>query len=65
MNWDMAKGKWSQVKGAAKEQWGDLTDDELNQAAGNREQLVGMIQEKYGKAKADAEHEVDEFVASL
>ncbi len=65
MNWDIAKGKWSQVKGAAKEKWGDLTDDELDQAAGDREQLVGKIQEKYGKAKADAEREVDEFVASL
>ncbi|SLN42791.1 CsbD family protein [Pseudooctadecabacter jejudonensis] len=65
MNWDIAKGKWNQVKGAAKEKWGELTDDELDQAEGNRDQLIGTVQEKYGKTKAEAEREVDEFVASL
>ena len=42
-----------------------MTDDELDEAEGNREQLVGKAQEKYGKTKADAEREVDEFIASL
>jgi len=63
MNWDTIKGNWKQMTGAVKEQWGDLTDDEITQAEGNREQLVGKIQERYGLAKSEAERQVDEFAA--
>lgn len=63
MNLDEIKGNWKQLKGAALEQWGELTDDELDQAAGEREQLVGLIQEKYGKAREEAEREVDAWLA--
>ena len=48
MNWDQIEGSWKQVKGKAKEQWGRLTDDELDQAAGRRDRLVGKVQERYG-----------------
>ena len=41
MNWDQIEGSWKQIKGKAKEQWGRLTDDELDEAAGRREQLIG------------------------
>lgn len=51
MNWDIVKGKWSQVTGSAKSKWGDLTDDDLQQVGGAREKLVGKVQEKYGLAK--------------
>ncbi|MAY86979.1 MAG: general stress protein CsbD [Pseudooceanicola sp.] len=61
MNWDQIEGKWEQVKGSAREQWGKLTDDELQEAKGNREQLVGLIQERYGKARDVAEKEVAEW----
>lgn len=61
MDADIIKGKWKQLKGKAREQWGELTDDELDQAQCNREQLVGLVQEKYGKAKEEAEREVDAF----
>ena len=61
MNWDQIEGKWEQVKGSAREQWGKLTDDEIQQAKGNREQLVGLIQERYGKARDVAEKEVAEW----
>ncbi|MEC7258810.1 CsbD family protein [Arenibacterium halophilum] len=61
MNWDQIEGKWEQVKGSAREQWGKLTDDELQQAKGNREQLVGLVQERYGKARDVAEKEVAEW----
>jgi uncharacterized protein YjbJ (UPF0337 family) len=61
MNWDQIQGKWKQFKGGAKDQWGKLTDDELDQAEGKRERLVGVIQEKYGVAKEDAERQVDEW----
>ncbi|MDU8944634.1 CsbD family protein [Ovoidimarina sediminis] len=63
MNMDEIKGNWKQLKGAAIEQWGKLTDDELDQAQGEREQLVGLVQEKYGKAREDAEREVDAWLA--
>lgn len=63
MNWDIIKGNWSQFKGEMKSEWGKLTDDELDQAAGEREQLSGLIQERYGMAKDEAERELDKFVA--
>jgi len=63
MNWDIVEGNWEQWKGKAREQWGKLTDDEVQEAEGNREKLVGKIQEKYGIAKDEAERQVDEFAA--
>ncbi|MCR8547676.1 CsbD family protein [Salipiger sp. P9] len=65
MNWDIVQGKWKQLKGSVQEQWGELTDDDLDRAAGNREQLVGIIQERYGLAKAEAERKVDAFFADM
>ena len=61
MNWDQIKGKWTQYKGKARERWGDLTDDDLDRAAGNRDQLVGKIQERYGIAKEEAQRQVDDW----
>jgi uncharacterized protein YjbJ (UPF0337 family) len=61
VNWDQIKGKWKQLKGKAREQWGDLTDDDLDKVEGNREQLAGRIQERYGIAKEEAERQVDEW----
>lgn len=61
MNWDTIKGNWKQVKGAVQEQWGELTDDDLDKIEGNREQLVGRIQERYGKAREEAERMVEEW----
>ena len=65
MNWDIIKGNWSQVKGEIQSKWGDLTDDDLDRAAGEREKLVGIIQERYGLAKSDVEAEIDRFVSEL
>ena len=61
MNWDIVEGKWAQLKGSVKEQWGKLTDDDLAEVAGKRDQLVGKVQEKYGWAKNEAEKKVDDF----
>ena len=63
MNWDTIKGNWSQMTGKVKEECGDLTDDDLTEAAGERDQLVGKIQARYGVAKDEAERQVDSFVA--
>lgn len=61
MNTDILEGKWKQLKGKAQQQWGKLTNDELDQISGKREELVGLVQEKYGYAKERAEEEVDSF----
>jgi uncharacterized protein YjbJ (UPF0337 family) len=61
MNWDQIKGKWHQVKGSIRAKWGELTDDEIEELDGNREKMVGKIQEKYGVAKEEAEKQVDEW----
>ena len=63
MNWDTVKGNWKQMTGKIKEEWGDLTDDEITEAEGDRDQLVGKIQAKYGIAKEEAERQVDNFAA--
>lgn len=64
MNWDQIEGKWKQLKGAAQEKWGELTNDDLDRAEGNRERLVGLVQERYGKAREVAEREVDDWMSS-
>ncbi|MGE0440128.1 MAG: CsbD family protein [Gemmatimonadales bacterium] len=61
MTWDTIAGAWKQVRGSIREQWGKLTDDDLDVVAGRRDQLVGLIQRKYGFAKEQVEREVDEF----
>lgn len=61
MDWNRIEGNWKQVKGMVKEQWGRLTDDDLDQIAGRREQLEGKIQERYGLAKDEVENEIDEW----
>ncbi|MCR9085765.1 MAG: CsbD family protein [Rhodobacteraceae bacterium] len=61
MNWDTVKGNWKEWKGKAQQKWGELTDDELQQADGKREELVGLVQQRYGKTKEEAEKEVDDW----
>jgi uncharacterized protein YjbJ (UPF0337 family) len=64
MNWDQIKGQWHQFKGSVRAKWGELTDDEIEELSGNREKMVGKIQEKYGIAKEEAEKQVDEWSKS-
>ncbi len=64
MNWDTVKGNWMQAKGRVKEKWGKLTDDDLTRIEGNRDQLLGKIQERYGMAKDAAEREVKAWESS-
>ena len=61
MNQDQMAGKWKQVKGKLKEQWGKLTDDDLTTVEGNSEQLIGKVQERYGIAMDAARKQVDEW----
>lgn len=62
MNSDITAGKWKQMVGKAKQHWGDLTDDDLKVAEGGAEQLQGILQEKYGRTKEQAQEQLDEFV---
>jgi uncharacterized protein YjbJ (UPF0337 family) len=56
--WEKIKGSWTQTKGAVKEQWGKLTDDDLMEIQGRRDQLVGKIQTRYGISQEQAEAQV-------
>ncbi len=64
MNTEQMSGKWKQMKGAAKQQWGKLTDDDLEVIAGKRDSLVGKLQERYGMAKEDAQKKADDWLKS-
>jgi uncharacterized protein YjbJ (UPF0337 family) len=65
MNWDRIEGNWKQFKGKAREQWGDLTDDDLDVVEGKRQQLSGKIQERYGLAKDEAERQIDDWLERM
>jgi uncharacterized protein YjbJ (UPF0337 family) len=61
MNNDILKGKWTQMKGQVQSKWGKLTNDDLDVVNGERQQLIGRIQERYGIAKDEAERQVSDF----
>jgi uncharacterized protein YjbJ (UPF0337 family) len=61
MNWDQIEGKWKQLRGEMRAKWGRLTDDELDVIAGNRDKLIGKLQEKHGLSREQAERELDEW----
>ncbi len=61
MNKDVLMGNWKQLKGKAWEEWGKLTDDDLDQINGNYEQLVGKVQERYGLERDEARKKVDDW----
>ncbi|WP_313076713.1 CsbD family protein [Melaminivora sp.] len=59
MNEDRMKGNWTQFKGKVKEQWGKLTDDDMDVIAGKRDQMLGKLQERQGLAKEAAEEQLN------
>ena len=65
MNWDTIEGNWNQFKGKAKEQWGKLTDNQLDVIAGKRDRLMGNIQEAYGITKDQSEKQLAEWQARM
>ncbi|MEZ4616515.1 MAG: CsbD family protein [Caldilineaceae bacterium] len=62
MNENILQGKWMQIKGGVRQQWGKLTHDDLDWVQGNYEQLLGLIQERYGFARDKAKAELDQFL---
>jgi uncharacterized protein YjbJ (UPF0337 family) len=65
MNHDRIAGNWKQMSGKVREQWGKLTDDDLTVVEGQRDQLIGRIQERYGVAKEKAEEQVKAWETTL
>ena len=61
MNKQTIEGNWIQLKGKVREQWGKLTDDDVDVIAGKRDQLIGKIKERYGKTLDEADREVTDF----
>ena len=61
MNSDTLQGQWKQLKGQVRQKWGKLTDDEIDQVNGSYERLVGILQEKYGLARENAEKLVNDW----
>src|SRR5205085_1320584 len=65
MNWDRVEGNWKQLKGAVKEKWGKLTEDDLAASAGHRDVLADRIEDRYGFRREKAEQSLDRFIESL
>lgn len=65
MNWDQIEGQWKQMVGRAQTEWGELTNDDLDQVEGDRTRLEGKIQERYGKSKEEARKAVDAWLDRL
>lgn len=59
---DMLKGQWKQLRGEVKKQWGELTDDDLDIVEGERDKLIGRLQERYGYTREQAEQEISRFL---
>ena len=65
MNSDTMKGQWKQLLGRAKKNWSKITDDELLRIEGNVQQLSGLIQERYGIARDEADRQIQKFADSV
>ena len=65
MNWDIVKGNWAQLKGKVREEWGDLTDNEYEEIAGKKDQLVGKLQERYGWTREESEKRADDWAGRV
>ena len=64
MNWDVIKGSWKELKGEVRSKWAKLTDDDIDQIAGKKDELIGRLQQRYGYAQDEAEREADSFVTA-
>lgn len=61
MNSSIFKGTWNEIKGKIKQQWADLTDDELLRIEGNHDEIYGILEKRYGYAKEDAKKMIDDL----
>lgn len=63
MNWTQIEGNWQQLKGTVKQQWGKLTDSDVDYIAGKRDRFAGKLRERYGLSKEEAERKADEWLS--
>ena len=64
MNWDIVEGNWKQMKGKVKDKWGKLTDSDMQSLSGKKDQFLGVLQERYGYSKDQAEKDADDWAAA-
>jgi uncharacterized protein YjbJ (UPF0337 family) len=64
MNEDILKGEWSQLKGRVRQEWGRFTNDDVARINGDREILLGRLQELYGRTREEAEEELEQFLSA-
>jgi uncharacterized protein YjbJ (UPF0337 family) len=64
MNWDQVEGNWKEFKGKVRQQWGDLTDDDLDRVKGSQEELEGLLQKKYGASREEAKRQVGDWLST-
>ena len=65
MNKDILQGKWKQIRGEVKKQWGKLTDDEVDRMEGSADKLAGSLQERYGFGTEEAKEKVADFMERM
>jgi uncharacterized protein YjbJ (UPF0337 family) len=65
MNWDRIEGNWKQVKGKVREKWADISDNDLEKINGRRDQLEGVLQERYGLSKDVAQKNIDDWLDTM
>lgn len=65
MDWNRIEGSWKELKGKLKQQWGNLTDDDLDRIAGKRDELEGKLQQRYGLSKDAARQQIDDWMTRL
>jgi uncharacterized protein YjbJ (UPF0337 family) len=64
MNEDILKGQWTQLKGRVRQEWGRFTNDDVARIDGDREVLLGRLQELYGRTREEAEEELEQFLSA-
>jgi uncharacterized protein YjbJ (UPF0337 family) len=62
MNWDQIQGNWLIFKGKLRQNWVELTDEDITRINGRREELAARLRERYGFAKAEAEREIEAWI---
>jgi len=65
MNWEQVEGKWKEFKGMVRENWGKLTDDDLERIAGKKDRLIGRLEATYGLKKENAEADIDRWLSGV
>jgi uncharacterized protein YjbJ (UPF0337 family) len=62
MNSDVLEGRWQKLKGEVRSRWGKLTDDDIEKIGGNKDKLIGAVQERYGYIWDEARQMVDRYL---